>query len=40
MIASGKLHLNYHYLKVGPKKILIIRNRFIEWLHQMGEGVG
>ena len=33
MISGGKLIQGYHYLKIG-KKVLIIRERFIEWLYQ------
>jgi len=34
MISEGKLHRGYHYIKMG-KKVLIIREKFIEFLHQL-----
>ena len=33
MISGGKLLQGYHYLRIGTK-IVIIRERFIEWMHQ------
>lgn len=32
MISQGRLIRGIHYLKIGEKKVLIIREAFIKWL--------
>ena len=34
MIRTGKIRLNYHYLKIG-RKVLILREPFIEFLNEI-----